>query len=163
MSTELDPSQSALLQRLADRADIQDVVTRMAVSVDTRDWEMWTSCVTDPVEFRYPDSVGSGTFGAAEMARMGAVFFEGLDATQHLSSNHVITIDGATAACVSTLHAQHFLAGVEGGPVQRQIGYYTNYLRRQDGGWKVYRSDQRVAWLEGNVRVYETAASAFGK
>jgi len=145
---------------LADRAAITDVVTSFAVALDTRDWDRFRRCFADSVELDYPDSAGVGTFTGDELAALAAPFFGRLDATQHISSNHQITVDGDQATCVSTLTAQHYLASAAPDSVQRQMGYYTNYLTRFDDGWRIHRTEQHQGWTEGNPAVFAHAVEA---
>lgn len=145
---------------LLDRAQISDVTTAFAVALDTRDWGLFRTLLADEVEIDYPDSVGVSTFTADDLVATAAAFFGRLDATQHVSANHLISIDGDTATCTSTLHAQHFLASQVDSPVQRQIGYYENRLERRDT-WRIVRSQQRVSWQDGNRNVFLHAAGAF--
>ena len=143
------------LRWLIDRSEISELVSRFAISLDIRDWDLFRSILTDPIEMDYPDSAGSGTFPLDDLIEVGSSFFGRLDATQHISANHQITIDGDEATCISTLHAQHYRSA-EDDPVQRQIGFYKNYLRRLDG-WRIWRSEQRTSWSDGNPAVFEHA------
>ncbi len=145
---------------LLDRAQISDAVTAFAIALDTRDWDLFRSLLAEEVDIEYPDSVGVATFTADELVATATGFFGRLDATQHVSANHLIVIDGDTATCTSTLHAQHYLASQGENPVQRQIGYYVNHFERRDR-WRIVRSEQRVAWQDGNPAVFQTAAGAF--
>jgi hypothetical protein len=150
------------LRALQDRAAIIDVVTRFGVSLDVRDWEGLRACVADQVELDYPDSVGVATIAGDDLVATAQRFFGRLDATQHVSANHQIALDGDRAVCTSTLLAQHFLAGCDGGETQRQVGYYVNDLARaEDGGWRIVRSAQQVSWSDGNPAVFAHAAAAF--
>ena len=146
---------------LLDRAQISDVTSAFAIALDTRDWALFRSLLADEVEIDYPDSVGVATFTADELVATATAFFGRLDATQHVSANHLIVIDGDRATCSSTLHAQHYLAAQTEQPVQRQIGYYLNRLERRDT-WRITHSQQRVSWQDGNRDVFLTAAGAFG-
>ena len=148
------------LRRLADRADIIDVVTAFAVALDTRDWDLLRSCLADPVEVDYPDSVGVATFAADDLVATAQRFFGRLDATLHISANHQIAIEGDRATCVSSLLAAHFLASAGEESLQRQVGYYTNHLERLDR-WRIRRTEQHQAWTEGNPAVFAHAAGAF--
>lgn len=154
-------SPSATLQQLSDRADVIDVVTKFAVSLDHRDWPGLRSCLAEVVEIDYPDSVGVATVTGDDLVATATAFFERLDATQHVSANHQVEVTGDTATCTSTLLAQHHLAALGDDGVQRQLGYYVNHLHRA-GGWRIVRSEQRVAWSEGNPEVFAHAAGAFG-
>jgi hypothetical protein len=149
------------LQRLVDRAAIIDVVCAFAVALDTRNWELLRSTLADPIEVDYPDSVGVGTFAADDLVATAQKFFGRLDATLHISANHQVVLDGDRASCVSTLFASHYLASTSEPPVQRQVGYYTNHLERQDEQWRILRTEQHEGWTEGNPEVFAHAAAAF--
>jgi ketosteroid isomerase-like protein len=151
------------LRALQDRAAIIDVITRFAVSLDRRDWAGLRACLADQVQLDYPDSVGVATVGGDDLVAIARRFFGRLDATQHVSANHQVAIDGDRASCTSTLLAQHFLTGCDGGETQRQVGYYVNDLARgADGEWRIVRSAQQVSWSDGNPAVFTHAAAAFG-
>jgi hypothetical protein len=149
------------LQRLVDRAAIIDVICGFAVALDTRNWELLRSTLADPIAIDYPDSVGVGTFAADDLVATAQKFFGALDATLHISANHQIVLDGDRASCVSTLFASHYLASANEPKVQRQVGYYTNHLERQDDHWRIVRTEQHQGWVEGNPEVFAHAAAAF--
>jgi len=79
----LDPR----LQRLLDREDIRDVVTRYALSFDARDWAMQRALFTDEIEMDFSASIGSGLqrMKADDWVAGVRPFFEGLPATQHIA------------------------------------------------------------------------------
>lgn len=56
----------------------------------------------------------------------------GFDATAHMLSSHAVTLapDGASALCISHVHAMHVLEGVEGGNTWDVYGTYTHRLVR---------------------------------
>lgn len=145
---------------LADRVAIADTIIDFAYAIDTRDWKLFLSVLAPLVEIDYPDSVGIGSFEATDLVETARSFFSRLDATQHVSANHRITIDGTSAVCTSTLLAQHYLQSEVENPVQRQIGYYRNELEKTDR-WRITRSEQHAGWMEGNMNVFLHAAGAF--
>jgi hypothetical protein len=155
------PIPSDPLRWLVDRALITDVVVRFAIALDTRDWPLLRSCLAARVEVDYPDSVGIAEFTADELAATADGFFSRLDATLHISANHLIEIDGDRATCRSTLHAAHYLAAAGDDSVQRQIGYYRNVLERDGEQWRIVRTEQHQGWTEGNPAVFAHAAGAF--
>jgi hypothetical protein len=155
------PTPSDPLRWLVDRALISDVVVRFAIALDTRDWQLLRSCLAARVEVDYPDSVGVAEFTADELAAIADGFFSRLDATLHISANHLIELDGDRATCRSTLHAAHHLAAVGDDSVQRQIGYYRNVLERDGEQWRIVRTEQHQGWTEGNPAVFAHAAGAF--
>ena len=99
------------LTKLVDRQAIVDVVVQYATGVDRRDWELYAACFTDPCEFDFsgwrgqPVLVTSPADWTAKVRATNGNF----DATQHLSTNHVISFASTDeATCVSTMHAQHW-------------------------------------------------------
>jgi len=153
------------LQHLADRAAISDVVIAYATGIDRRDWALYRSIFTDPVHIDFSSfSGGSGT----EMAREDWVqrvrgLQDGFDATQHLSTNHVVRLDAfgpdglaSAATCVSEMHAQHYVADQ---PVTFCTlgGHYTNQLVRTPDGWRIRSCTLTVRWETGTRAIFPIA------
>lgn len=132
------------IQALLDRMEIIDVENRYALGVDTRDSEMHGSCFTEELEV---DMSGMGmgeplkTTGKAWADQ--AVSLVGMfEATQHIITNHVITIDGDRATCVAYVQAKHYNPE----SVWTVQGYYTNKLLRTAEGWKINRLKLTPMW-----------------
>ena len=155
---------SGELQRLIDRAAISDVVIAYATGVDTRNWELYRSIFTDPCTFDFSSWNGrpAVSMPADDWVTGVRGTLSGFDATQHISSNHVITFERAEAAgddrarCVSYMQAQHFLADQ---PVTCCTlgGYYTNDLVHTDDGWKITRCQLTVTWSTGDRGLFGIA------
>jgi ketosteroid isomerase-like protein len=144
----------AAIRWMVDRIAITDTVNEWGTALDTRDWDLFGDIITDPIEMEFPTNVGSKVFSRADLVEMATPFFSRLDATQHLITNHQITVDGDEATCAAALYAQHHLAAGGDDSVQRQIGFYVHRLRREDR-WRIWRAEQHVRWHEGNEDVYE--------
>jgi hypothetical protein len=76
------------------------------------------------------------------------------DATQHLSTNHVPSIEGDRARCVSYMHAGHFLTHEGEQHFCFLYGYYTYELQRAAQGWKIDRYRLQVTAQHGDPRVF---------
>ena len=147
------------LETLIARAEISDVVNRYATGIDRRDWTLYRSIWTEEVDFDFT------TWSGGEPRRLRADDWvanvrdglSGFDATQHLSSNHVHTIDGESATCVSYMIALHYLV-VDG---ERQMqglgGYYTNQLGPGPDGWKIHACKLTVTWEMGDRGIFQIA------
>src|SRR4030095_14891679 len=92
----------AALQALVDRQEIVDTIVRWAYALDTKDWAAARTCFTDEVETDYSDPRDTSP------TRLTAEAFVELRRrahaklmTQHLSTNHLVTLDGDHATCVS--------------------------------------------------------------
>jgi hypothetical protein len=150
------------LALVADRLAVSDVVIRYATGVDMRNWELYATCFTDPCEFDFSSWSGTAAATMTREAWVAAVrgTLSGFDATQHISSNHVITFhdeDRREATCVSYMQAQHYLADQ---PVTTCTlgGQYTNTLTRQpDGSWCIRRCELTVTWTTGDRGLFALA------
>jgi hypothetical protein len=146
----------AAVQALIDRAAISDVLTTYATAVDTRNWELFRSIFADRVfiDFRsfHPSLYRELALDELVDITRGIA---GFDATQHLSTNHVHTIAGDRATCVSYMHAGHFLKRDGAEHACFLYGYYTYALRRRDDGWKVDRYGLQVTAQHGDPRIFE--------
>jgi hypothetical protein len=146
---------------MADRLAVSDVVLRYATGVDSRDWDLYASCFTDPCEFDFSSWSGTPASSMPRAAWVAAVraSLSGFDATQHISTNHVVTFSddvGNEATCVSYMQAQHFLADQ---PVTTCTlgGFYTNTLVRSDDEWRISRCQLTVTWMTGDRELFAVA------
>ena len=132
------------MQALLDRMEIIDVENRYAMGVDTRDSELHGSCFAEELE------VDMSGMGAGEPMKMsGKAWAEQavslvsiFEATQHMITNHVITIDGDRATCVAYVKAQHYNPE----SIWTVVGYYTNTLERTAEGWKIIKLKLTSTW-----------------
>jgi hypothetical protein len=97
---------------------------------------------------------GSTPQERAEAARRTV---SGFQTTQHMITNHVITIDGDKALCVAYLQAQHCLPNEQGDSTQTIGGYYTNHFIRTPHGWKIKACKLTMTWSKGNWGIFELA------
>ena len=151
------------LQSLIDRTAISDVVYRYATAVDTRDWPLYKSCFMENVEIDFSswNPEAKAKLSSDQWTQMVKEGVSGFETTQHISSNHVHTIDGDRAVCVSYMQAEHFLKTDEGMKECTLGGYYTNDLIRTGDGWKISKCWLTVTWSRGDYGVFEMAAARY--
>jgi len=148
------------VQTLLDRAAISDVLHNYAMAVDTRNWDLFRSCFTDDVEADFSSLWPGAVFhGGDAWAAQAAGIIDGLDATQHIITNHSHDIDGDTAHSTAYLHAQHVFKNDFGGDQCVVAGYYTYDMVRTSDGWKIKKYDLKVTWGSGNSSVFDLAAA----
>lgn len=143
------------LRALLDRTAIVDVVCKFAVSIDRRRWDDLASCFMDEIEI---NTIRTGRWVTLERSRVIDVLrraFESYTATQHISANHQVTIDGDAAVVWSTLNATHYLAGAADGEFQQQVGYYEYHLARDGAGWRITKVQQFPHWQRGNQAIFD--------
>ncbi|MEV8636633.1 nuclear transport factor 2 family protein [Streptosporangium sp. NPDC051023] len=61
------------------------------------------------------------------------------DATQHLITNHLVTVDGDTAVCTASFQATHRLPDPFGSSLWTLGSTYRFGLVRSDGAWRLIR------------------------
>ena len=146
------------LRRLIDRAAIGDVVTAYASAVDGRDWARFRALFEDRVfiDFRSFDPTLYRLLTRDELVEITQKL-AAFDATQHLSTNHVVRVDGDRATCVSYMHAGHFLTREGEQHFCFLYGYYTHELQRTSAGWSIDRYGLEVTGQLGDPRVFEWA------
>lgn len=152
---ESEESFRAQVQALHDRAAIIDVVCKFAVTIDRRRWDEFATCFAAKIRANTIRTSRWITIERSELITLLQPAFESYTATQHISANHQVTIDGDTAVVWSTLNATHYRAGTPGGEFQQQVGYYEYGLIRQDG-WRIDSIQQFPHWQTGNQQIFES-------
>jgi len=142
------------LKLMIDKADISDVVIRYATGIDMRDWDLYRSCFTDEIDVETDKSMH---LKADEWVAKVRRLISGFKATQHISSNHVITVNGDEATCVSYLQAQHYLPSETGSNCITFGGYYVNALVRVSNVWKIRKCRVTFTWNDGNNGLFDEA------
>jgi 3-phenylpropionate/cinnamic acid dioxygenase small subunit len=144
------------LSELRDRTAVSDVVLTFARSLDIKDWEGCRRCFLDEIETDYSDLRGEppSRTSAADFVAKRRAALEHLK-TLHLSTNHLITVEGDSATCVSAA-VIHRLRPEDG---ERFDTYctYTHTLRRTSSGWQIAKVKQTVHWNAGNPSIHEGA------
>ncbi len=122
---------------LLDRAEIADLVTAYAYSVDMRDWVLHDSIFTEEVEVGSPGE--SNKILSAKRVEALEQFFKKFTATQHLGFPLTIDIEGDRAYVTASLHARHF--NEDGDPAKNTLlfGQYEYWLVRTETGWRINR------------------------
>jgi len=148
-------------QQLQDRLDVMDVCTRMAWYTDRRQWDSLVAVFTDEVAVDYTSLAGGapGSVGRDELVGSWRELLDGMTATQHLVTNHLVTVDGDAAECTAQFHATH-IADVPHGENRWILGgHYRYVLTRAGHGWQICSLTMTVDWSSGNQAILGGAAS----
>lgn len=142
-----------LLRTLAAKDAIADVVTRLFVATDARDWGAVEQCLA-PVVLLDMTSLGGGVPSNLTPAAITAMWSEGfraLEAVHHQIGNLRITVsaDRATAFCYGT--ATHYRHTGSGRNVRTFVGSYDLGLVRMDGVWRIDELRFNLKYLDGNL------------
>ena len=151
----------AALQALADHQAIVDTIVRWASALDAKDWGAARACFTDEVETDYADLRGTGSerLSADAFVELRRAALERLT-THHMSTNHVVTLDGDRATCASAMLIHRLDPGRAADNTFDTLAHYTHTLVRTPQGWRISRVRQAVAWNRGNAAIHSGAAGA---
>ncbi|MEV5826746.1 nuclear transport factor 2 family protein [Spirillospora sp. NPDC052242] len=143
------------MSELIDRVEIVELVDRFMASLDERNFDdEWARRFhTSDVTMEAPVGDVVGLDGLAESTRVALERFE---RTQHLSSNHIVDLDGDRAAVrwnalmvhvhlASTAEAR----GEEPGVHFDVGGRFDAEAVRTADGWRFRRMDVRPVWFNG--------------
>lgn len=125
------------LREISDRIEIDDLLTRYATAVDSRDWDLYATCFTPDAFIDYTSAGGiKGTVQEVRdwLAKVLLVF----SMTQHVVANRVVVIRGDTATARSCFYNP---MGVPDGNGSMTLfidgGYYNDRLVRTAEGWRI--------------------------
>ena len=146
------------LSLLLDRAAVIDVVLGFARALDAKDWAACRRCFMDEIETDYSDLRGEppSTVKADDFVALRRTALERLT-TLHLSANHLVTVEGDRATCVSA-SVIHRVRPEDGERFDTYCAY-THGLARTASGWKIRTVKQTVYWNTGNPEIHAGAKS----
>lgn len=103
------PPEDDPTRALLDRAEIEQVATRCARALDSRDWASLGTCFTDDCVVEY---AASGRFnGPDDVVQACRTALDELDVSQHFLTNMEVTLSGDEADSRSYVAAQHVRGG----------------------------------------------------
>lgn len=163
--------QKLSLQTLSDRALISDQLYRYAKGLDTRDWDLVASVLTDPFHLQAEMLDIDYPLSPQEYIELAPKkFLPGFDATTHLNTNQLITIDGDQAHIETRMYACHYINqqdNTQTDQLSAPAGIHCNmqmpwegWLTRQaDDNWLFHKVHMGVAASEGDMSAMQTALS----
>ncbi len=124
------------LQQIADRIEIDDLLTRYATALDGKDWELFGTCFTADA---FIDYTGAGGIkgNLPEVRDWLAQVMAGFPMTQHLVTNRAVQITGDTATSRCALFNPMGVKDGDGLAVFLEGGYYRDKLVRTADGWRI--------------------------
>lgn len=134
---------------LADRLEIDDLLTRYATVIDTRRWDQFDQVFTVDATLDYRSAGGiRGTF--AEVTSWLAGVLPMFEWTQHLVLNRAV--DLVEGADVATSHSSFLNPNglvVDGAPWLFVVGgAYHDRLARSAGGWRIVHRVEETLWWQ---------------
>lgn len=143
-------------QQLSDHIEIEQLIYRMALCQDRRDWAGLLSIFDEMITTEYPSAVGgtTETRSAADQIERWRVPLESLDASQHILSGLVLTLNGDQAT--ATVNEQGWMRrdAAIGDSLWHFGGTLDVQLRRTSEGWRIRTLRAGNIWTQGNIGVF---------
>ena len=147
---------------IEDRLAIIELIGRLALLVDARDWNALEQLFTNPV---YSDR--TSLFGGEPQTNTPAELVGGLqyvlgklDTTHHLITSQVIDLNGDEATSAANMQGTHVLANPSGGSQWVVAGRHDYQLKRTADGWRIAGITFTLQWASGNEHILTLATGA---
>jgi 3-phenylpropionate/cinnamic acid dioxygenase small subunit len=138
--------ESMTLQEVTDRIAIDDLLTRYATAVNTKDWDLYASCFT-PDAFVDYTSAGGIKGHLPEVKAWLAERMQFFPMTQHVVTNRAVSISGDTATSRACFFNPMGLPADDGKlTLFFDGGYYNDKLVRTPGGWRITERVEETAY-----------------
>ncbi|WP_280264538.1 nuclear transport factor 2 family protein [Nocardia wallacei] len=146
---------STLEIRSTDRDAIVEACIRMGWCIDQLDWDGLIDLFADEVLMDYTSLYGGAPerLASGDIVARWAAALTGLDATQHVITNHLVGVDGDRGTCTAHVIGTHRLAGAMGGSLWTFGGTYHLGVVRTFSGWKIESLTLNVLWADGNQQI----------
>jgi hypothetical protein len=132
-----------MIDRLADRAEIRDIIALYCHCIDRRDWDRIGDCFHLDARYRF----GSIDGGWRDFVGAARAVIDPLRISHHQLGQTLFCFDGETAIAETYMTAYHRVAAdapadapFPGTGADRDIviaGRYIDRFERRDGGWRI--------------------------
>jgi len=149
---------------LEDRLAILELIGRLALTIDAKDWDALGGLFTETVYHDRTSLTGGEPYTApvAQFVDGWRQTLQNMDAVHHQITNHVISVDSDQATCAANMQGTHVLANASGGPIWTVGGRHDYQLKRTPDGWRIAGLTFTLQWATGNMNVV-TLAMAGGQ
>lgn len=138
------------LQQIADRLEIQEVLTRYTRAIDTGDWDRLDTVFTPDAAIDYTESGGiAGDFATVKpwLAEVLPAFFP---RRMHTLGQLDIAVDGDEATVAAYFHNPMPMDDGQGGTKVVEFGgLYHHTLTRTADGWRSRALREEIVWERG--------------
>ena len=139
------------IEEISDRIEIDDLLTRYTVAIDTKDWKLLDQCFTPDAHLDYTSAGGvKGSYPEvrAWLEKALAPF----PMTVHFISNTTVELDGDAARTRTYVLNPMGFPNPDGTLHLFTVGaYYNDQLVRTEDGWRIAERIEEQAFLDGTL------------
>ena len=146
-------------EALVARQEAEDVVVKMFVATDERDWPTLESCFTDPFVLDMTSMTGGApaSMTPQQVAAAWAEGFKPLSHVHHQVGNFQTVVNGSTAEVRCYGIALHHRSNITAEAKSRRfVGSYLLNLSATEAGWRINKLTFKLKFIDGNLAL-ETA------
>ena len=137
-----------------DQKEITDLVNRLFMYTDDRNWQGLRNEVFSPTVYFDMVSAGAGparTIPSEEITNIWNQGFQGVDAVHHQAGHYLITVNGNGADIYAYSVATHFRQAATKGKTRTMVGSYDLKAERTSSGWRLNQFKYNLKYMEGNL------------
>jgi hypothetical protein len=137
---------------LFERELVKEVVTRLFVYTDDRNWSGVRECLADRVHYDIESMTGDQpkTLPAAIIITGWEAGLEALDAIHHQIGNLLVSVGEGSASVFCYGIASHYLPNATGQNTRTFVGSYDLHLVKMNDEWKIDRFRFILKYIDGN-------------
>lgn len=139
------------VRTLQDKQEITELCYKYGRYIDGREWDKLAEVFTEDAVADYLDMPRCD--GRQAIQDVCTQALGRLDASQHIISNVLVSVDGDRAESFCYLQAQHVVNGTEGGDTFIIAGRYLDEVVRTPEGWRISYRKLEAMWSSGNPAV----------
>ena len=138
-------------QEISDRIQIQDLLTRYTVAIDTKDWSLLDTCFTPDAEVDYTSTGGiKGAY--PEVRKWLEQALSIFPMTVHFISNSTVTLEGDRATARTYVLNPMGFKNPDGSLHLFTVGgTYNDRLVRTADGWRIAARSEEQAFMQGTL------------
>lgn len=140
------------MHELFERELIKEVVSRLFIYTDERNWSRVRECFADRVHFDVESMTGDKpqTIPAAFIITGWEAGLEAVEAIHHQIGNFLISVQNGSADVFCYGLASHYLPNDSGRNSRTFVGSYDLHLVKSAGDWKIDRFRFNLKYVDGN-------------
>lgn len=138
------------IQEISDRLEIQDLLARYTLAIDSRDWDALDEVFTADAHIDYT-AMGGAAGGLGEIKRFLAEAMPIFESFQHLVGSSVVDIDGDEARARTICHNPMVLKGGDDPHLLVCGLWYRDRLVRTADGWRIAERVEESSYMK-NLR-----------
>jgi hypothetical protein len=143
------------LNQLIEKDNIIEVVNKLFINTDNRDWAQVKACFADKVLFDMTSMAGGEptTLTPQEIVDGWDQGLKALKAIHHQIGNYLVSVNGNNADVFCYGTAFHYLPNKTKNDTRTFVGSYDFKLIKANGNWQISMFKYNLKYITGNLKL----------